>query len=67
MEKIEYKMPEASPFEKILNNPGLQHLAENILDNLNFELLDVCRGINQSLKEILDNPMFWLRKIDRQS
>ena len=27
--------------EKILNNPGLQHLAENIFENLNFEYLAV--------------------------
>ena len=52
--------------EKILNNPGLQHLAENIFGNLNFEYLMVCRGINQSSKQILDyqmdKPMFLLRK-----
>ena len=52
--------------EKILNNPGLQHLAENIFDNLNFEDLDICRGINQSSQQILDyqmdKPMFLLRK-----
>ena len=34
--------------EKILNNPGLQHLAENIFGNLNFEYLMVCRGIIQT-------------------
>ena len=53
-------------FEKILNNPGLQHLAENIFDNLNFEDLVVCKEINQSSKQILDyqleKPMFLLRK-----
>ena len=60
-------------FEKILNNPGLQHLAENIFDNLKFEDLVVCREISQSSKQILDyqmdkrsltpdEPMFMLRK-----
>ena len=44
-------------FEKILNNPGLQHLAENIFDNLKFEDLVVCREINQSSKRILDYQM----------
>ena len=34
--------------EQILNNPGLQHLAENIFGNLNFEYLMVCRGIIQT-------------------
>ena len=47
--------------EKILNNPGLQHLAEKIFDNLNFEYLAICRGINESSKQIL-KPIFILRK-----
>ena len=51
---------EITPMEKILNNPGLQHLAKTIFWNLDFENLEVCREINQSSKEILDNPMFWL-------
>ena len=52
--------------EKILNNPGFQHLAENIFDNLNFEDLVVCQEINQSSKEILEylmnKPLFLLKK-----
>ena len=52
--------------EKILNNPGLQHLAENIFSNLNYEDLAICQGINQSCKQILayqmSNPKFLLRK-----
>ena len=57
--------------EKILNNPGLQHLAENIFDNLKYEDLEVCRGINQSSKKILDyqmgKPIFWLKKFENLS
>ena len=53
---------EVSPMEKILKNPGLEHLAENIFGNLSDEDVEVCRGINQSSREILDNPMFWLRQ-----
>ena len=53
--------------EEILDNPVLQHLA----DNLNFEYLEVCQGINQSSKQILDyqmdKPMFMLRKCRRLS
>ena len=52
--------------ESIINNPGLQHLAESIFDNLNFDDLEVCRGINKSAKQILDyqmeKPIFLLRK-----
>ena len=48
--------------EKILNIPGLYHLAENIFGNLNVEDLEVSREINKSSKQIMDDPMFWLRK-----
>ena len=53
--------------EKILNNPGFRHLAENIFDNLNFEDLVVCQEINQSSKEMLEylmnKPLFFAEKI----
>ena len=52
--------------EKILNNPGLQHLAENIVENLMYKDLKMFGEINQSSKEILDyqmdKPTFLLRK-----
>ena len=52
--------------EKILNSPGLQHIAENIFNNVKYEDLEICRGINQSSKQILDyqidKPMFLLKK-----
>ena len=44
--------------EKILNNPGLQHLAENIFFNLDIEPLRICGLLNQSSKQILDSPIF---------
>ena len=49
--------------EKIINNPGLQHLAENIFLNLNYEDLKKCQLINQSASQILDNPMLWIREL----
>ena len=58
---------EVSPLEKILNNPGLVHLAENIFGNLADEDAEICRDINRSSKQILDNPMFWLRKFGNLS
>ena len=65
-ERIENPAKNHNTLEKILNNPGLQHLAEKIFDNLNFEYLAICRGINESSKQILDyqttKPMFVLRK-----
>ena len=53
---------EKSPLEKILSNSGLEHLAENIFGNLADKDAEICRDINQSSQQILDNPMFWLRK-----
>ena len=48
--------------EKFITNAGLQHLAENIFWNLNVKDLKICGLINQSCQQILENPMFWLRK-----
>ena len=48
--------------ETIITNPGLQHLAEKIFWNLDTEHLKICGLINQSCKQILENPMFWLKK-----
>ena len=56
-----------NPMEKILNIPGLLHLAENIFGNLDHEKLEICGQINQSSKEILANPIFWLRKFEALS
>ena len=48
--------------EKIISNPGLQHLIEKVFLNLDVEDLKICGHINQSCKQIFDNAMFWLRK-----
>ena len=50
-------MVKVNPLEKILNNPGLLHLAENIFSNLDNENLDACGQINQSSKHILANVL----------
>ena len=39
-----------SPMEKILNNPGLVHLAENIFGNVDTEKLDVNKSTNRRNK-----------------
>ena len=52
--------------EKIINNSGLQHLAENIFLNLNYEALQECSNVNSSCKEILENPLFWLKLFIRR-
>ena len=48
--------------EKIVSNPGLQHLAEEVFWNLDIQDLNTCTQINQSCKQILENPEFWLKK-----
>ena len=53
--------------ETIINNPGLQHLIEKVLWNLNVEDLKNCAQINQSCKQILQNPIFCLQKLEHLS
>ena len=55
-------MAQVSPMENFLNNPGFVHLAETIFGNLDHDHLDVCGQINESSKQILANPTFWIRK-----
>ena len=53
--------------EKIISNPGLQHLAEKVFWNLDVEDLKICAQINQSCKQILQTPIFCLRKFEHLS
>ena len=61
-----YQSKNDNTLEKIFNNPGLQHLAENIVKNLNYEDLEMVGEINQSAKQIVDyqisKPMFLLKE-----
>ena len=63
-------MAEISPMERILNTPGLVHLAEKIFDNVEYKPYnlkqpgqEVCYDINQSSRQILDDPKFWLENL----
>ena len=49
--------------ETFVNNPGLQHIAENIFQHLDKHSLLKYRLVNSSWKRILDQPMFWLNKL----
>ena len=53
--------------EKIVGNPGFQHLAEKVFWNLDAEDLKICAQINQSCTQILQNPIFCLSKFKRLS
>ena len=52
--------------EKFIHVPGLQHLAENIFLNLNYQDLEACRLTKISFKHFLDqfmeNSLFWMEK-----
>ena len=52
--------------ENFMNNPGLQHLAENILLNLNDQTLELCKSVNDTFKQFLNatmnDSMFWLKR-----
>ena len=47
---------------QIINVPGLQHIIEIIFFNLDFKDLMNCQLVNKSVKIILENSMFWLKK-----
>ena len=54
-----------SIMENIINNPGLQHITEKILINLDFPALKTCSHLNKScINEVLANPLFLLRKLN---
>ena len=48
--------------DQIANSPGLQHITEDILLNLDFKNIKFCQSVNKTFGEILVNPIFWLKK-----
>ena len=48
--------------ETIISNPGFHHLAEKVFWNLDGDDLRICAQINQSCQQILQHPIFCLRK-----
>ena len=52
--------------ENFMNNPGLQHLAEIILLNLDYQTLELCKSVNDTFKQFLNatmnDSMFWLKR-----
>ena len=49
--------------EKLTKSPGLQHISEDIFKLLDKKSLLECRMVNSSWKEVLDQPIFWLKKM----
>ena len=48
--------------DQIIKNTGFQHITEKFFLDLSYENLLKCQCINKTLKEILNNPLFWLKK-----
>ena len=48
--------------DSIINNPGLQHIADLIFSCLNVKDLNSCQKVHSSWKRFLENPIFWLKK-----
>ena len=66
--KASSKRPQMEPefvknsLENFISNPGLQHLAEIIFSNLEYQDITACQLINRSSGMILNNPGFFLKK-----
>ena len=60
--KSNKKQKLSSKMEQIANNPGLKHIIENVFLNLDFKDLVACQLVTKSFNQILDGPIFWLKK-----
>ena len=52
--------------EAITKIPGLQHISEDIFKLLDNKSLMNCRSTNSSWKNVLDQPIFWLQKLEME-
>ena len=50
--------------QSFVTNPGFQHLGEQILRHLNKKTALSLRSVNHSCKKFVDNPRFWLKKLN---
>ena len=48
--------------DQIIKNPGFNHISEKFLLNLPFKDIMACQFVNKSTKQILENPLFWIKK-----
>ena len=44
--------------EKMINNPGLHHIVEEIFLNLDFKSIVASKLVNKSFQDIVENPFF---------
>ena len=50
--------------DSFTKNPGLFHISEKIFKFLDQNSLMDCRMVNKSWKQVLDQPIFWLKKLN---
>ena len=55
-----------SVLENFMKNPGLQHLAEKIFLDLDYQVLETCGKVNKTFQQFLDDPMFWVKRFARK-
>ena len=48
-------------------NPGLQHISEDIFKLLDMKSLMDAHLVNNTWKQVLDHPIFWLKKLKSES
>ena len=44
---------------------GIQHIAEKVFNSVPSDDILNCRSICRNWKQILDNPKFWLKKLNK--
>ena len=59
--RFSYKM------EVILKTPAMHHISKDIFQFLDKTSLKNCREVNTSWKKALDQPQFWLKKLEEIS
>ena len=55
-----------SPLDGITKSPGLAHISEQILMNLDQRDIKKCKKVNESWKGIMTNPWFWFKACIRK-
>ena len=51
-------------FKSLIANPGFEHLGHNILRHLNKKTTLSLRMVNIDCKNFVENPRFWLKKLN---
>ena len=52
--------------DSLTKNPGFLHISEKIFLFLNHDNLMNCRLVNRSWKNVIENPIFWIKKCNQK-